>query len=150
MLDTIEMDLMQAQIGELTAELTGAQERLKKLEEGGAGGGGGGDGEIIICNVTGTPSNPVADIAFSELRTAIEQGKTVLFRVTATDIPSNIPILIPARIGESGVTPIVYGDILNSPYVDERNNLLMLSVYRVQYSSDEITINEQYCNLSLQ
>ena len=40
-METIEMDLMQAQIGELTTEVTSVSGRVKKLEDNGGGGGGG-------------------------------------------------------------------------------------------------------------
>ena len=71
-MELVEMDLMQAQIGELTAELTGAQQRLKKLEEGGGGGGG---NQYIVELGTTTPRM---------VYEAIQQGKSIVIQGTTS------------------------------------------------------------------
>lgn len=54
-METIEMDLMQAQIGELTTEVTSVSGRVKKLEDN--GGGGGGSAPMAVKLLTTTDGN---------------------------------------------------------------------------------------------
>lgn len=138
-METIEMDLMQAQIGELTTEVSSVSGRVKKLEDN----GGGGNATIpeasyyIFGAVTaGIKLNNVNDYENITCFKITVNGETSMYvfvngSVLMENCDMSSEFNAPFKYNDDGTTTLVTGT----------KNVIILSAYSISYSSPPTITN---------